>query len=61
MTSQPIPEEALSRLSEVMVKVDKHASRKPKFQLVRVPVLNADAFYLLPQKQSEAWLRVLPL
>ncbi|GLE11463.1 hypothetical protein PINS_up023905 [Pythium insidiosum] len=58
---RPSITETLARLSNIPTKLAKEESRRPKYDVLQRPVLNEDAFYLLPKKLLKASMKVLPL
>lgn len=47
-------------MTPIQVKSLSHASKRPRYKRLRNPVLNADAFYLLPDKLLDACPKALP-
>ncbi|KAJ0400980.1 hypothetical protein ATCC90586_007255 [Pythium insidiosum] len=58
---QPAISTALERLKVIPTKFGAEESRRPKFERQKNPVLNIDAFYLLPKKLLNAAMKVLLL
>ncbi|ETM47489.1 hypothetical protein L914_07809, partial [Phytophthora nicotianae] len=61
LTEEPTLSETQRRLSRVMVKHNGADLKKPKFKMLKNPVLIMDAFYILPPKLMDACMKVLPL
>lgn len=55
------PHSTLNRLAVLGIRFNKFCSRKPKFKLQRSPILNEDAYYLLPPRLLSACLEIIPL
>ncbi|KAJ0392099.1 hypothetical protein P43SY_004097 [Pythium insidiosum] len=58
---KPALSTTLTRLRKIPTKFGKEESRRPKYEVVNRPVLNEDAFYLLPKKLLKASIKCLPL
>jgi len=58
---KPALEEALQRVTPIPVKFDKAVNKKSKLVVQVRPVLNENAFYVLPTKLLDKCMAVLPL
>ncbi|OWZ16801.1 hypothetical protein PHMEG_0009353 [Phytophthora megakarya] len=58
---QPSLLDTQRRLPGVIVKFSDADNKKPKLRMMKNPVANSDAFYLLPHKLLEACVKVLPV
>lgn len=58
---RPTPEDTLKSLELIPTKHVRQSNKMPKYKCVRNPVLNADAFYVLPTKLLVTYAKLFPL
>lgn len=60
-TERPSVEDTLKRRQGIQVKYVGQANKKPKYQKMQKPVINQDAFYVLPQRLLKVCMKELPV
>lgn len=60
-TGRPSVEDTLRRLQGIHIKYANQANKKPKYKKMENPVINQDAYYVLPPKLVNACLQKLPV